>query len=86
MKYQSLGGEWKYRIGKGTQTTVTVPYSCLPVGHSECELIFDLEYEAEHIFLEFLGITYGAEVYLNGVHLGSMLPYSEYRFDIGGIP
>ena len=85
MKYQSLNGEWGYRVGKGAQTTVTVPYSCLPVGHSECELTFDLIENSEHIFLEFLGITYGAQVYLNDIFLGSMLPYSEYRFEIGNI-
>ena len=85
MKYQSLNGEWGYRVGKGKQTTVTVPYSCLSVGHSECELTFDLKENGKHIFLEFLGITYGAAVYLNDCFLGKMLPYSEYRFEIGDI-
>ncbi|MBE6808284.1 MAG: hypothetical protein E7524_02315 [Ruminococcaceae bacterium] len=85
MKYQSLNGEWSYRIGKGAKTSVTVPYSCLAVGHSECELCFDLEQKSEHIFLEFLGITYEASVYLNETFLGKMLPYSEYRFEIGEI-
>lgn len=85
MKYQSLNGEWSYRVGKGKQTKITVPYSCLPVGHSECELIFDLEENSKHIFLEFLGITYGASVYLNDIFIGKMLPYSEYRFEIGDI-
>ena len=85
MRYQSLNGEWNYRIGKGKQSKVQVPYSCLAVGHSECEVVFDLTEKSRHIFLEFLGITYEASVYLNDSFLGKMLPYSEYRFEIGEI-
>ena len=32
--------------------------------------------------VKFDGITYAAKVYVNGIYLGEMLPYSEYEFDI----
>lgn len=79
---QSLNGLWKRRVGKGAFEKVKVPYSTLSVGHSECVRRFDLEQKSERIFLKFDGITYYAKVYLNGVFLGDMLPYSEYIFDI----
>ncbi len=82
MKTQSLNGEWKYRIGKGAQAPVQVPFSVLPVGHSECEKTFDLDCISPKTFLQFNGITYYAKVYLNDVFIGEMLPYCEYKFDI----
>lgn len=85
MKYQSLNGEWKYRIGKGKWQTKDVPFSSLAVGHSECSRVFDLNDNSERIFLKFDRITYRADVYLNGVKLGEMGPYSEYLFDITDI-
>ncbi len=82
MQTQSLNGKWNYRIGKGEWSTREVPFSARPVGHSECERSFDLEYMSERIFLVFDGITYYARVSLNGKFIGEMLPYCEYRFDI----
>ncbi len=82
MKTQTLNGIWKYRIGHGTWSTREVPFSARPVGHSECERTFDLEYTGELIFLQFDGITYHAKVTLNGKSIGEMLPYCEYRFDV----
>lgn len=79
---QSLNGRWEYRIGKGKFTSVTVPFSTHPVGHSECKRKFDLEYNSEKIFLQLDGVAYEAKVSINGRFLGEMLPYSEYKFDI----
>ena len=82
MKRQSLNGTWKYRIGKGKWSEREVPFSALAVGHSECERTFNLEESGERVELRLDGITYSADVYLNGVLLGKMLPYCEYSFDI----
>ena len=82
---QTVNGVWKYRIGKGKWTEKEVPFSDLCVGKSECEKTFDLENRSSVVLLKFDGITYNAEVYLNNVHLGKMLPYSEYTFDITSI-
>ncbi len=82
MKSQTLNGSWKYRIGKGEFTDITVPFSRLAVGHFECLKVFDLEEKSDKIFLNFHGITYSAKVYLNGEFLGSMLPYCEYKLDV----
>ena len=81
---QSLNGWWDYRIGDGAFTKKRVPYSALPVGRSECVLIFDRESNARNkrAFLVFEGITYEAGVNLNGKFLGKMLPYCEYRFEV----
>lgn len=82
MKKQTLNGIWKYRIGKGKETEISVPFSHLCVGHSECRRFFDLESKSDTVLLQFDGITYNADVYLNDTCLGKMLPYSEYTFDI----
>ncbi len=82
MKIQSLNGIWDYRIGKGEFTSRKVPYSDLPVGMSECAVDFEREEESERAFLVFEGITYKAEVFLNGEFLGEMLPYCRYVFEI----
>lgn len=82
MKTQSLNGNWKYRIGKGAEKKIKVPFSTLAVGHSECRRNFKLCKSAKKIFLKFYGITYQAKVYLNGEFLGEMLPYCEYKFEI----
>lgn len=81
-KNQSLNGLWEYRVGKGKFTNVTVPFSALAVGHSECKRKFDVHFSSDKTFLKFDGITYAAKVHLNGLYLGEMLPYSEYEFDI----
>jgi len=85
MKLQNLNGVWKYRIGKGKETEVQVPFSALPVGHSECFRYFDLDCTSERVFLRMEGITYAAKVYVNDTLLGEMGPYSEYRFEITDI-
>lgn len=85
MQLQNLNGVWKYRIGKGKETEIPVPFSALPVGHSECFRYFDLECMSERVFLRMEGITYAAKVYVNDTLLGEMGPYSEYRFEITDI-
>lgn len=82
MHKESLNGVWQYRIGAGEETTVQVPFSALPVGHSQCKRYFDLSENSERVLLQFDGITYAARVSLNGKYLGDMLPYSEYIWDI----
>ncbi|MBE6601623.1 MAG: hypothetical protein E7637_03850 [Ruminococcaceae bacterium] len=82
MQKTTLNGTWSYRIGRGEWEKIIVPFSRLPVGHSECFRTFDLEQTAEKIFLQFDGITYGARVTLNGQVLGDLLAYAEYRFDV----
>lgn len=83
MKKLSLNGIWNYHIGQnGKATTVNVPFSRLPVGHSVCEKSFDFEEDSKNVILKFCGITYHAAVTLNGHALGEMGPYCEYTFDI----
>lgn len=82
MKTQSLNGVWQYRVGKGAWKKQCVPFSTLPVGHSECTRTFDCAENTPTVFLKFDGITYYARVFLNGQYLGEMLPYSEYTFDV----
>lgn len=82
MMIQTLNGRWEYRVGKGAFRDVTVPFSALPVGHSECVRRFHLEQMAPRMLLRFDGITYAARVTLNGVFLGEMLAYAEYTFDV----
>ena len=82
MKTVSLNGIWKYRVGFGDFSDISVPFSRLPVGRSECVKKFDMLELSDKIFLKFDGITYYAKVTLNGVALGEMLPYSEYEFDV----
>ncbi len=85
MKKQNLGGLWQYRIGYGAWQTKTVPSSDQPVGHSEYKICFDRTQMSPRAFLRFDGITYAAQVRLNGTDVGSMLPYCEYTFEITDI-
>jgi hypothetical protein len=82
MKIQPLNGTWQYRIGGGRLRRQEVPFSALPVGHSECVRSFDLCCEGRRVFLRFDGIAYHATVTLNGQTVGEMLPYCEYTFDV----
>ena len=82
MKTQSLCGVWQYRVGKGSWREQEVPFSRLAVGHSECLCRFDRTEPAPIVLLKLEGITYSAKVFLNGEHLGDMVPYSEYTFDV----
>ena len=85
MQIQNLNGTWNYRIGKGKERQMEVPFSALPVGHSECTRKFDLDYQMERVFLCMEGVTYAAKIYVNDQFLGEMGPYCEYRFEITDI-
>lgn len=82
MLTQSLNGIWNYKIGKGGERKIKVPFSALAVGHSECSRSFHVAAEYEKIYLKFDGITYSAKVFVNEAEIGKMLPYCEYSFDI----
>lgn len=84
---QYLNGWWDYRIADGRFTKKQIPYSDPPVGFAECRLDFDAYTEGfgKRAFLVLEGITYSAEVTLNGKFLGKMLPYCEYRYEITDI-
>ncbi len=81
---QNLNGVWDYRIGDGAWGKKRVPYSDRPVGFAEVKRKFD-RMDGERAFLIFDGITYSADVTLNGQSLGSMLPYSRYEFEVTDI-
>ena len=85
MQIQSLNGTWLRRVGYGKFSPQEVPYSTLPVGHSECKRTFDLTQNSDKVFLRFEGVTYFARVIVNGVEVGTMLPYSRYDFEITDI-
>lgn len=79
---QSLNGWWDYRIGNGNWIKKQVPYSDLCVGISECKLNFDALHLSERAFLVFEGITYLANVTLNGKNIATLDPYIEHRIEI----
>ena len=81
---QILNGWWDYRIADGRYTKKQIPYSDPPVGFAECRTTFDQSPDGvgKRAFLVLEGITYSAEVSFNGVTLGKMLPYCEYRYEI----
>ena len=79
---KSLNGTWFRRVGMCEEKECTVPYSTLPVGRSVCRRTFTVDKGFKRLFLRFDGITYHAEVFLNGENIGEMLPYCEYEFEI----
>ena len=81
---QILNGWWDYRIADGKYIKKLIPYSDPPVGFAECRTEFDIDPngESKRAFLVLEGITYSAEITFNGVTLGKMLPYCEYRYEI----
>jgi beta-glucuronidase len=81
----SLCGEWKYSVNGGSEEVKTVPFSTLCVGNSVCVKAFSPGAEViknKRSLLVFEGITYKADVVLNGEKLGTMVPYSRYVFDV----
>lgn len=82
-RVQSLNGYWKYSVNGLPQAPVKVPFSALCAGDSQCDLVFDAQcLPDEYVQLCFEGITYRAQVLLNGEMLGEMGPYSRYLFDV----
>jgi hypothetical protein len=87
-KRKFLCGKWKYRINGGSEETRNVPFSAFCTGESECYTEFDSEIfdvKTQSVLLVFEGITYKAEVLVNGKLIGEMLPYCRYVFDVGNI-
>lgn len=80
-KIVSLNGLWNYEVNGKSMGYKQVPFSALCVGRSVCETEF-VRPEGKRCFLCFEGITYAAEVFINGHCLGKMLAYSFYRFDV----
>jgi len=76
---------WNYMVNGKNMGLIRVPFSKLCVGQSECALTFDTIQDTPRTFLCFEGITYRAEVELNGEKLGTMVPYSFYSFDVSGV-
>ena len=84
----SLCGEWKYSVNGGIEETKIVPFSALCAGKSVCTKNFNVSGSItrnKKPLLVFEGITYKADVVLNGKKIGTMLPYCRYVFDIGKI-
>lgn len=82
---QSLCTWWKYSVNGGPEEMKLVPFSALCVGDSECQLDFDAQEYDGCALLCFEGITYEADVSLNNMALGKMLPYCYYEFDVTDI-
>ena len=74
----NLNSTWKYRVGHGVWEDVTVPFSRLPVGHSECYRIFDSEQTADKVFLKFDGITYALYGKASGENRDDSMLRSKY--------
>ena len=81
---QSLNEIWDYRAAEGPWDKREIPYADLPVGFAECRRTFDVSggYTGRRAFLRLEGITYEADVVLNGEALGRMLPYVPYEFEV----
>ena len=74
MTYQSLNGEWLYRIGGGEETVRKVPFSAIPVGKSFCTKNSHTEYTQGRLLLFLNGITYHPKVPLNGRYWEKCFP------------
>ena len=80
---RSLSTWWEYRVNGGPLEQKKVPFSAFCVGESACRLTFSApDGPPGRVLLCFEGITYAAEVELNGRFLGEMRPYCAYDFDI----
>lgn len=79
-----LDGIWERSVNGRPFMPQPVPYSALCVGEATLRTVFSSE-KAERAILCFEGITYRAEVTLNGEPLGEMLPYCRYQFEVGAL-
>jgi beta-galactosidase/beta-glucuronidase len=82
---RSLNGQWAYSVNRKEMGLISVPFSALCAGESECALTFGVQTRAPHCRLCFEGITYRATVTLNGRPLGTMCPYSYHAFDVSDV-
>ena len=70
---RSLSTWWEYRVNGGPAEQKKVPFSALCVGESECRLDFSApDGPPGRVLLCLEGITYAAEIELNGRFLGEL--------------
>ena len=83
-KILSLDGSWHFSIPGGTPELRQVPGSYDCVGDSVWSRGFSFSSDGANrrVRLCFEGIAYEGKVFLNGVCLGTMLPYSFYAFEV----
>lgn len=82
-KLIDLSGNWRFSIPGGKPEIRKVPGSYYMCGDAVYYRTFSFQPEDGRRYLMVLeGILYNGQARLNGVDLGQMLPYSEYRFDI----
>ncbi|GHV66850.1 hypothetical protein AGMMS49928_02540 [Spirochaetia bacterium] len=79
----SLNGLWDFSVAGGRKEKVRVPSSYFCVGEALLSRRIALpEAQNKRLFLVFEGIAYEGDVYVDGSHLGSMLPYVQYEFEV----
>ncbi|MBQ7603913.1 MAG: hypothetical protein IJU75_03065 [Clostridia bacterium] len=78
-----LNGSWSFSTPGRSAETIAVPSSITCVGKSTFEKKFRYRLpEGRRLLLTFEGINYHGEITLNGVKLGTTLPYCHYTFDV----
>ena len=80
----TLNGSWRMLIGERHLRAVDVPSSYRPVGVAtlERELPAVAPAKGRRVYLCFDGVANTGEVAVDGTHLGPMLPFVPYTFDI----
>lgn len=80
----SLNGLWDYQLPNGPWEKREVPgsYQCVGKSVYQKAIQFPRLAAGEKLAVCFEGIAYEGKLYLNDTYLGTMLPYSYYRFDI----
>ncbi len=83
----SLNGLWDYQLPNGPWEKREVPgsYQCVGKSVYQTNISFPTLEQGQKLAVCFEGIAYEGKLYLNGTYLGTMLPYSYYRFDITGM-
>lgn len=78
-----LAGSWERWIGDVRLDSVRVPSSYRPVGTVNLRRTFELpELNGRRVLLRFEGVAHQAAVRVGGKEIGSMGPWTPYRFDI----
>jgi hypothetical protein len=78
-----LAGSWERWIADVRLDSVAVPSSYRPVGTAKLRHNFDLpSHRDQRVLLRFEGVAHQAKVRVGGVDVGSMGPWTPYRFDI----
>lgn len=82
----SLDGIWNWQVKDGIKKMKLVPSSYNCVGDAVYEKEIDIHIlDNKRVFIIFEGVAYQGVVWLNGIELGVMQPYSEYRFELTDI-